>query len=524
MLKGFFDDRKFFIRSLISAVIVLVFLVLWLYKLGEWPGLHGDEASFGVGAYGYKSQGIRSLSGMTFYTGILQNLAALISFKIFGVGVWQLRIAGIIFNALAVFFTASWFLKVQSRKMLFIFLLFLLQSSITLIYPRIAWEVNTFNHLFLTLILIFLFEMQKATGRWQIFLFLLLNLACTYNHFIGSAIGISLFLGFTATFLINKESRYLDLIGVLSLNAINLCVYMCAWFLTQGFFWGQILVLLFLTIVLVLETLFIEKWQRLMVSVLYFFSNVNIPHRAYRLLLTIVVVGFLWFHGWGLWAVLSNKALIETIFSFQYPVVVQFVLKTIGMIFLVAFIWYLLYDIWQTNAGLYAICIIAYLGVLTVLTRQNATRYYVITIDLVCLFLSLRIVQNLRSKFSLMLLSAACISLVITLGGLLYLQSHPERKVRVFYTEITPGLAEPTGRFFPMEPLLSDLKKRGVSKITSAEQVHNIALPISFYLLVEDFRKADGPVAIVEYDEQNFGDGFRIKYISPGTSSNQDTK
>jgi len=46
----------------------------WLYKLDVLPGLHGDEAWFGLKADEFNRQGIAHLYGMNTYTGILQPL------------------------------------------------------------------------------------------------------------------------------------------------------------------------------------------------------------------------------------------------------------------------------------------------------------------------------------------------------------------------------------------------------------------------------------------------------------------
>ncbi len=63
--------------AMIISILLLLYLIFcWTFKLDDLPGLHGDEAWFGLKAYHLMERPIEKLTGMNYYTGMLQTWTA----------------------------------------------------------------------------------------------------------------------------------------------------------------------------------------------------------------------------------------------------------------------------------------------------------------------------------------------------------------------------------------------------------------------------------------------------------------
>ncbi len=114
---NFNKEKSLFLFIGIMAAL-LYFNFWWLYKLEVLPGLHGDEAWFGLQAVKYGQQGVTGYQGMNNYTGILEPLMASAFFRYLGIGVIQLRIGGVIANFMALLmFSIVYLRNGQSRAL-----------------------------------------------------------------------------------------------------------------------------------------------------------------------------------------------------------------------------------------------------------------------------------------------------------------------------------------------------------------------------------------------------------------------
>src|SRR5690348_17112892 len=133
-------QNQIVLAMIVSGAFFCYFIFWWSYKLDFLPGLHADEAWAGLKAKQFADKGVTQLSGMNNYTGIIEILLADIAFKFFGVGVVQLRIGGIIFNALGLLLLCYTSFSFRAYKGTLSGLLVLAQSSLYMTSPRVAWE------------------------------------------------------------------------------------------------------------------------------------------------------------------------------------------------------------------------------------------------------------------------------------------------------------------------------------------------------------------------------------------------
>ncbi len=135
-------------------VILACFALLFGANLDVSPGLHGDEAWFGIRAQEILAGTDNSLHGMTAHSGALFPLIAAGSFALFGTSILSLRIPGVVCNVLAIGLLAwqVWRLRQRSASA-FVLLLLLASSVLVTAESRLGWEVTALGPLLAALLL-----------------------------------------------------------------------------------------------------------------------------------------------------------------------------------------------------------------------------------------------------------------------------------------------------------------------------------------------------------------------------------
>ncbi len=157
--------------EIVGVLVVLAgFALLLGTNLDVSPGLHGDEAWFGLRAQQMMSGEARSIHGMTAHSGALFPLLVAGSFKVFGMSVWSLRVPGAVCNVVAIGLLTWLVWNVQRRAGSAILLLLLLAGSVLVTAEsRVAWEVTALGPLLaaalLALALRILRRADSARGR-----------------------------------------------------------------------------------------------------------------------------------------------------------------------------------------------------------------------------------------------------------------------------------------------------------------------------------------------------------------------
>ncbi len=140
-------------HAVLIALACLGLAAVMFCRLGQFPGLHGDEAWFGLAAQDMVLKGVPSFSGMTWYTGNLYPLAVAGVFSVIGDGVFELRAPGAALNATAVFVLAVTLARNFGFASAWLYLCLVGASLYWIWESRIAWEVTAFTLPLLSLLL-----------------------------------------------------------------------------------------------------------------------------------------------------------------------------------------------------------------------------------------------------------------------------------------------------------------------------------------------------------------------------------
>ncbi len=202
------------------AVILGCFALLLAANLDVSPGLHGDEAWFGLRAQQMASGEERSIHGMTAHSGALFPLLVAGSFQVFGVSVWSLRVPGAVCNVVAIGLLAWLVWNVHRRAGSVILLLLLLAGSVLVTAEsRLAWEVTALGPLLAALLLALALRILRRadSARGQMVdatAFVAIATLGTYSHLIFLALVGGLFASSLACAVRFPEYRTRSLLFV----------------------------------------------------------------------------------------------------------------------------------------------------------------------------------------------------------------------------------------------------------------------------------------------------------------------
>lgn len=201
-------------------------LILLTLDLAGFPGLHGDEAWFGLEALRIQESGFTSASGMNPYTGALFPWLLAEVFRVVPPGVLALRLPGILLNTAALLILL---VSVQrAAGLLRALLLFLLfgSSLLFLWMSRVAWEVTAVQPVLLATMLATVLEAGRSE-RWTtrgIATFLLASELGVINHLIFSAVPISFLAAAVLGGAGRRDRRTAELVWVGALAVVSMLV------------------------------------------------------------------------------------------------------------------------------------------------------------------------------------------------------------------------------------------------------------------------------------------------------------
>ncbi|MDR6570731.1 hypothetical protein [Chitinophaga ginsengisegetis] len=496
--------------SVIIALLVCYFIFWWSYQLDLLPGLHGDEAWFGLKANQFNLSGIDHLYGMNRYTGVLQSILSSITFKLAGVGVCQLRITSAIFNLLALVIVILTFKKIKQQHITPLFLLILAQSALYLISPRVAWEVNTFTLFFISLLIAAvanIFAARRYFQGWWIALFLLINILGAYNHIIFVNISIAALIGYILWSLYNKTLSQLTILALLTLNLVNLSllyITMQYWIdsivLNMPFISASLIIVLLTSEILLLkrvsavtitDTLLQRSWVVLL---------------CYGFLLALMA-NFIRFHGIALYQIMSNYKVITSFYSYPFSPFIVLLFQIGGGVVCCYTVLFLILDIKHGNNSLFAIFIIAYLGLLPIFTTSCFYRYYLAITAIIGIYLAVKVSQYVKLSIPLLVVLAGM--LLITNLTWYKILSEPERLLQAMNIRLGNGHLETSAHFLPQGPLLQFLKEQEIADVYYLTDQFFIEKPIQFYKLIQPWKQIPGNSAVIDYDySKNNHGGF----------------
>jgi hypothetical protein len=414
-MKTLLRSRANYVFPFVWIAIIALF---WLYGLEQYPVLHGDEAWFGNVAYLSSISADYDWHGMNLYTGAIQQNLVAAFFNLFGVGMFQLRIVGVIFNVIAVgIFIYSLLSVGYGRRYALFFLLFISQSVLWLVYPRIAWEVNSFNLFFMALIFWALINMYSQSLRTvPMFVFFSATLFGSYNHIIFACIPVALLVSSVLHDIQNQVFRP-DRLLLLTANVFNVIVLFALMNFDKGFFGNNYLIqsCLLLLLLMIVEVIILRKIGSKGIELLRL--DPRIPVYLVNLAIAGLLTIFIWKHGIAFYDTAASFKTFTHIYSFEPHdhVITIYHIFTIGLL---SFLAIQLYRELRTSDNYFALFIISYAGLLTLLTRGNSPRYYMCLLVIIFLYLTVKLGKNIRGKLfaaSLVLMSLLSWSQLLTI-------------------------------------------------------------------------------------------------------------
>jgi hypothetical protein len=389
--------------GLIFIVLASIFSYWWFYI--DKIGLHGDEAWFGLKAVEYLKTGIQSPYGMNKFTGIFQSYFNSLIFDHFGIGIIQLRTAGIIINSISLTILAMLLVGIKQSKAALFFLLLFAQSSLFLLELKIAWEVCSLNLFFVTMIFLYINKIVNSENKLsfcRVFIFLAASLLGAYNHIIFSCLLVSIFLGiflwnaYNRTNLNENALKYISLFALSLVNIVLLFLFMQ--FLIDPL-WKAIHGICFILpfVLVAIETIYIKSLIAGIEKQFLKISELTISKRLIHGFLIISSVAFLCFHGITFVEILSQNVVLVRVFSYQTPLFIKIPFIFVGISVFAFLSYWLITDIKENPNQPWAFILISYMGTICIYTTGFSLRYFLVFSMLVFLYLGLKLSERMST-------------------------------------------------------------------------------------------------------------------------------
>ncbi|MES2378137.1 MAG: hypothetical protein V4553_16225 [Bacteroidota bacterium] len=500
------DLKKSLILKLMLFAFIIYFAFAGFYKLNYLPGLHGDEAWIGIKANSFNQFGIHQIRGMNTYTGILQILISQLVFKVWGIGVFQLRAGTVVLNILTFLTIIFYLIKQKQSGSAIFYMLILAQSSLILAFYRVAWEVNTLTHFFLATSFILLKSINKNSrwNFWYFFLFLLVNILASYNHIIFSCAPIAGFFALIIWKLNTGGKTYDHIAWLLCINLMNIVGI----FLIMNYCNYPIGENLLLSLSMLLIIVLIEIWsvQYLTKQIPFEIPKIMILDLPIKAFLTIGILIFVFFHGIAFASVLANYKILLEVYSFEQSTFYKIVF-VINAVILAVYFSHCLYRVFnKQNVPFFAFFIIVYLCLFNLYTRNTSYRYYLEFYFIFTFFVATNLAVKTNRLVTLSLLLT--FSITVHTFCVIFFFNRPLKAIRFVRS---PGQVETSAHFLPKEPLLDFIKKNNIGYITSlTDNSFFITQPLEFYNLVKERPDTASRSVLIMYDYKHYGSGFQF--------------
>lgn len=508
--------KKIKIYIIILLTIIVTYLLTYIDKIG----LHGDEALLGLDGIQILKVGISKPYGMNKYTGILQAFMNSLSFKIFGINVNSLRITGVISNIISLFILIKILKNRIGVKAILIFLLLFAQSIFLLCYSKIAWEVCSFNFLFIatSLFSIHKIEQNKQKNNWfYVFMFLFLTLLGSYNHILFSNILVTLFFSIFFYVWFNKVNQSDFLLKLFSITIISLFNITCLFVFMELFVdivWNKIGFLIFISpfILIILEIIIFKKILSLISLLFNFLNQKSLPNKILKnIIIFIPILLFLKFHFFNFFDVLGNNIIIMRLFSYSPNYILKWYFMLVSGIIVSLTTYFLVTDFIKKTTTIWSYFIIFYLGIFCLYTIGSSIRYYHILTIFLFLFLSSHLLI-LQQKFKFEFITVIMINLILVQIILWNNNLDQNRKVNAMIFKIGLKNTETSAHFLNFSKVIDYVRKNNIGEIKTTETFF-IGNVFSFYRNVYPEIKTYNNSAYINYNYKDKGSGFKTAFI-----------
>jgi hypothetical protein len=507
------------------SVILAGFALLLGTNLDISPGLHGDEAWFGLRAEQMASDAVRSIHGMTAHSGALFPLVVAGSFKVFGISVWSLRVPGAACTFMAIALLAWQVWKLRQRVGSAILLLLLLAGSVLVTAEsRVAWEVTALGPLLAALLLALALRILKEAAPdrrpWlDATAFVVIATLGTYSHLIFLSLVAGLFVSSLACAVRVPEYRTRSLLLVTTMalaNAAALALLKMRLFAADQS--GPAFALLCALAVGLQAVAFPGLRRRIDERLRETLARVEAPLR--RLGPVAALVGAAAFgavHGIPFIQTISNDVVLERLYSVSMPWPMLAVSYGYALLLVGAYGTVLVRVLRNSTAvgplDFFLIVLpVPAAAALPILVHPRSIRYYILAnlVLMVALAVShAHLTRTWAARFSWVVLGYA-IAVNVVLVPIIADRHH--------YDSLSPrwfalGLRQETSaHFFPTAPVAERLRADGVRAFDTRDAIF-IGLPLAFYLSFENWNATPGRRAAVDYDYGLPG-GLRYRLIS----------
>lgn len=374
-------------HTVLAVAVIALMSAQLFWRLGEFPGIHGDEAWVGLFALRLKAYGLFTPHEMNGYTGVLYGWLTQFVLGWFGVSVWSLRLIGAVANPLAWLVLWATVRRAAGHRAGLVWALLAACSGIVVLKSRVAWEVYALQPLLAALVLSASLRLAEGAGRpWALLLFAA-SLLGVQNHFIF--LSLPLALAAAAAFLgARRPEAGLAFLPAALVN-LGLCaaLFVVKPFLTESG-WPAVrapLVAAFWLSPLVAWAAlpYAERRRGELAALLASPRLAAWVPRSRRALFALLAVS-LWFHALAFIEIQSGVAVAQRLASLPVPWLVALPLYAWGA----AVLWAALTDSWDRlsdggegltpGAALIAALPVVYAAVFVLFRNTSSIRYYII--------------------------------------------------------------------------------------------------------------------------------------------------
>ncbi|MEL7146988.1 MAG: hypothetical protein AAFO69_11505 [Bacteroidota bacterium] len=501
-----------------AGTAVLLFIILaYLFTFIRKIGLHGDEAFFGLDAIDVLKNGLTRLYGLNKYTGILQTMMNAMFFRLGGIDIYTLRLGGILCNTTGLLLIIYVLRQRHGTLSAFVFLLLFAQSAFLLTYAKVAWEVCTFNLLFIGLLLFAFQHLDQKRASNQVgyrILFLSAAMMGAYNHILFSSLLLTAAISIPLWQILSnsKPTKCVDQFCTLVLLALfNITAVFGLMNLFIDTVWQKLGILTFAlpTLLIIPQAIFFRHLPSPLQWINYLYFKIKIPLNLSKLLTIVFFLAiFTKVHSLKFLDILSHRVLFLRVFSFELPGMLSYFFILSAMILISTGIFHAVRELLSRKTSFQTYFIIVYLFVICLYTRGASIRYFHILTVLLFLYLAVNVVWQQRILTSIFVFTLT-MNMVITQGLLWNLNLDHQRPVRPFRFKIGISSHETSAHFLNFSPVVETLKKHKVGKINTDSDFF-IGNVFQFYRYTDDEIGLLNGTATVEYDFRNAGTGFKI--------------
>ena len=474
------DVRKQPLGLAVLVVTGACILLSLSAHLSTFPGLHFDEAWFGLEALRIQSQGLTSAHGMRTYTGALYPWLLAEAFQVWPPGVLALRLPGALLNAGAFAVLLVAVERLGGRRSAALFALLFGSSLLFLWMSRVAWEVSALQPLLLATMLAALLGAGRR-DRWTgpgVALFLMASNLGVFNHLIFAAIPTSFLAAALVAGAGRKDASTAALVWIGTLAVVSmLLVLLVKVMLPDAIFarWHALFVVAFLVWPVALA-----RSARATPTALEGRLERANP-RWFLVLLMLGVAAFAAVHGIAFLGTLANVLVMKRMDSWDPPLSGTLLGYAWGLTLLGAFATIARTTIQRVRqrgdlgvSDLVTLWALACLGALTVLISKQAIRYYILpnVLFLTALALSLPARRAIARPFAVAAVLAFLFVNGVAWRGIL---EDTNRRPLRFLVGTTH---ESSAHFLRLDPVVRELEARGACRTEAAKYIE---LPLEFY-------------------------------------------